>query len=327
MKTTKLSLALMAILGVTNYSHLSTGVFAGTSPSEPTQTTIQQEQNIAIQYALYDGKFFIKINGLAFENVQEFLLNGEPITSTVLELVANQFITVLKENNAFTISFNLPKESNYGGMTFGIISGDNIYSSSIPSQVFEQDSLQVFDSVVSSIAKSNIEMETGSSQRRILKRNWTCHATFHVEGMASLSYTPPSWNMSGNIFSDREHECRNYIRNNLLRPEVWKKFGLPAKDQNTICLNGSGSIRVDYGFDERKKSWSFRHTVSSDCNCKKICPTNWWIDDGGRCASGVPSCGKVDLPDQFYSNGTNGIYIWQGGMYQWKQPALECLFK
>jgi len=123
--------------------------FANTPDSSQPTINQQQENTIGVQYALHNGKFYIKVNGLAFENVQDFLLNGEPITNKILELVTNQLATVLKENNAFTISFNLPKETNFSGMAFGIISGNQIYSSEMPAAVFAQDSIQTFDSVVS----------------------------------------------------------------------------------------------------------------------------------------------------------------------------------
>ncbi len=138
--------------------------FANTLDSSQPTINQQQENTIGVQYALHNGKFYIKVNGLAFENVQDFLLNGEPITNKILELVTNQLATVLKENNAFTISFNLPKETNFSGMTFGIISGNQIYSSEMPAAVFAQDSIQTFDSVVS-ISDFN---QIGNTRRSIV---------------------------------------------------------------------------------------------------------------------------------------------------------------
>lgn len=92
------------------------------------------------------------------------MLNGEPITAKVLELVTNKLADVLKENNAFTLALNLPKETNFGGMTLGIVSGNQIYSSEMPAQVFGQDSIQVFDSVVS-ISDFN---EVGNTRRSVV---------------------------------------------------------------------------------------------------------------------------------------------------------------
>ncbi len=142
MKAKPLSILICAILSASN-------VFANIETTTPSQNTIQQEQNVAVQYALHNGKFYIKVAGLAFENVQDFLLNGEPITSKILELVTNKLAEVLKEQNAFTIALNLPKSTNFGGMIFGISSGNKIYSSEMPASVFAQDSIQTFDSVVS----------------------------------------------------------------------------------------------------------------------------------------------------------------------------------
>jgi hypothetical protein len=222
MKAKPLSILICAILSASN-------VFANIETTTPSQNTIQQEQNVAVQYALHNGKFYIKVAGLAFENVQDFLLNGEPITSKILELVTNKLAEVLKEQNAFTIALNLPKSTNFGGMIFGISSGNKIYSSEMPASVFAQDSIQTFDSVVSISDFDQI----GNNRRSIV-------AGTILPGITNNAiYTTTSGAVQDLFIQSQPNDTRNTIINS-------GNAGLVGVGTNTpkTKLDVSGAVRV-----------------------------------------------------------------------------------
>jgi len=170
-----------------------------------------------------------------------------------------------------------------------------------------------------------IEIEDSDITSRIGRRSWTCHATVFLTATGH-SYTFPQWRMSGGIFTNRHKKCKQHIQRNFLNSSIWNNFPLTPAQENSFCQISSGVFRIEYGFNRRSKSWQFSQTVSTpSCDCEKICPSGWWLDGGGRCASGV--CGPVDLPNQSYLQGMTGIYIWEGYIYQAQPPVLgDCFF-
>jgi len=99
-------------------------------------------------------------------------------------------------------------------------------------------------------------------------RSWTCHATIFMEG-TSKQWTPKSWRQSGGIFVDREKRCRQHIEKYFVNRNIFKKspFYTPNKlIQKKYCKVGA-NFRVTYGFDRRKKAWTFRKHLKPICNC------------------------------------------------------------
>lgn len=96
--------------------------------------------------------------------------------------------------------------------------------------------------------------------------NWTCDGTIALTG-SSYSYSLPPWSKSGPIGTDRENKCKQDIQNNWLNNgAIWQKLGIPAAQQNAYCQSG-GTFRIDYGFDTRKKDWSFTQFGKPSCKC------------------------------------------------------------
>jgi hypothetical protein len=97
-------------------------------------------------------------------------------------------------------------------------------------------------------------------------RTWTCDGTIALTG-TSYSYALPTWTMSGGLLADREKACKARIQGDYLNNgAIWQKLGIPAADQNAFCQAG-GTFRVDYGFDARKKDWSFTQFGKPNCKC------------------------------------------------------------
>ena len=87
-------------------------------------------------------------------------------------------------------------------------------------------------------------------------RQWTCHATIYLNN-SSFSYTVPSWAQNGGPAVDREKRCLETIKSEWIPAQkLWLGLGVPQKDQKSLCDTG-GTFRVGYGFDERKKGWTF----------------------------------------------------------------------
>jgi hypothetical protein len=162
--------------------------------------------------------------------------------------------------------------------------------------------------------------------RRLIRRSWTCHATINLQN-TSASYTPSSWGMSGGILTDREKKCKEYIQGNLLGSAIWTQLSpLTPEQKDAICKAKGGTVRVDYGFDERGKSWNFTQGIGApSCNCEKICLQGWQLDKSSKCAKNL-SCSTTTLPNQSFGN-NNGLYILNGSIYEWQLPALgKCTF-
>ena len=98
-------------------------------------------------------------------------------------------------------------------------------------------------------------------------RQWTCHATIALNN-SSFSYTVPSWSMSGGPAVDREKKCLEAIKNNWIPTrQLWLNLGVPQKDQKSLCDTG-GTFRVTYGFDARKKGWTFGPSAVHKPTCQ-----------------------------------------------------------
>lgn len=96
--------------------------------------------------------------------------------------------------------------------------------------------------------------------------SWTCDGTVALTG-SSYSYALPTWNMSGGLGVDREKKCKERIQADWLNNgAIWQKLGIPAAQQDSYCKSG-GTFRVDYGFDKRKKDWSFTQAGKPNCKC------------------------------------------------------------
>lgn len=98
-----------------------------------------------------------------------------------------------------------------------------------------------------------------------LSRTWTCSATLSY---GTHSYTPEPWSMSSHrLFPDREDYCRDYIKSHWLSdPSLFELLGVSPEENRQICENGGrASVRVDYGFDARNKSWQFTSSVAAAC--------------------------------------------------------------
>lgn len=99
-------------------------------------------------------------------------------------------------------------------------------------------------------------------------RSWTCSGTIALTG-SNYSYALPPWSKSGPAI-DREKKCRDDIENNWLKNgEIWARLGIPEAQQSAYCQSG-GMFRVDYGFDKRKKDWSFTKSSSPKCKCSGL---------------------------------------------------------
>jgi len=96
--------------------------------------------------------------------------------------------------------------------------------------------------------------------------SWTCHGTVALTG-SNYSYALPTWTMSGPPFTDRQKKCKERIQADWLNNgAIWQKLGVPAAEQNAYCLSG-GTLRVDYGFDNRAKEWNFIQAGKPNCKC------------------------------------------------------------
>jgi len=171
----------------------------------------------------------------------------------------------------------------------------------------------------------------------IPQRSWTCHATASLEGFVGVaSYTIPSWGMRGPITDDREQKCKNYLTSNWIdNGTILKYFVLSDEQQNRICKDGV-TVRVDYGFDERKKAWNFTRRPNTPCVCPKNCPTDWQADSADLCTKQL--CGPVNLSSETFYGDDNrdgvedhdGLLIKNNYIYQWMPPITDyahCLLK
>lgn len=160
-------------------------------------------------------------------------------------------------------------------------------------------------------------------------KNWVCDAVIHLTG-TSVTWTPATWSMSGNILTDREKACRNYIIANWFdNGAIWNyiKPQLTAAQQDAICKAGSGTFRIDYGFDRRTKDWSITRTIPAPpCNCTAACPDGYHLSGNGNCAKGM--CATGSLPNQSYFQNGEGMFIWNGNLYhQVSATNRTCAFK
>jgi hypothetical protein len=114
-------------------------------------------------------------------------------------------------------------------------------------------------------------------------RNFRCNATIQLTGTINKTFSPTSWNWGCNgIGCDREKACRNYIKDNWLNNgAIWGLFqgGFTPAEQNTICTRGASEVRVDYGFDERRKDWNFTQNITkTGCKCDWTCENGYWLE-------------------------------------------------
>ena len=162
-----------------------------------------------------------------------------------------------------------------------------------------------------------------------LARSWSCSASIHLLD-SGASYST-SWDMETGdehaAWGDRERSCKNYIEAEILNGSIWSKLNLTIEEQSAVCKSGSGAFRVDYGFDERGKNWNYNSSEASPgCDCESICPDGWWVDGGGRCATGV--CGASHLSNAEFLDDGSGLYIWNGNIYQAQKAEVgNCQFR
>lgn len=161
-------------------------------------------------------------------------------------------------------------------------------------------------------------------------RNWNCHATISLTG-SGATYTVPNWGMSGNALVDREKKCKQRIQSDWLNnKKIWNYINLSSSEQNSICKKGTGTFRVDYGFDRRPKSWDFTQTIPAPpCDCELSCKAGYDLDTNNpRCVKLLCKGGAVGIPDNRYGPHNNGLGIWGGNIYH-HQPATQgnCKFK
>lgn len=183
------------------------------------------------------------------------------------------------------------------------------------------------------VALSAIMGTTGAEAK-----SWTCNATVSLQGFVGVaSYTIPDWSMSSSAwFPDREQKCKNYLTSNWIdNGTILKYFALSDEQQNQICKDGV-TVRVDYGFDARKKEWNFTRRPNTPCVCPKNCPTDWQADSADLCTKQL--CGPVNLsPETFYGDDNrdgvedhDGLLIKNNYIYQWMPPITDyahCLLK
>jgi hypothetical protein len=151
-------------------------------------------------------------------------------------------------------------------------------------------SVMLFASLVAgacALAPLDEGAELASETAQELSRSWTCSATLTY---GNHSYTPEPWTMtSGSLFPDREHRCKGYIVSHWLSdPELLNLLGVTEGEKSAICANGNMvSVRVDYGFDARPKSWQFTSSVSAQCPSRNYaCGFAMSNVSGNRCENG-----------------------------------------
>lgn len=164
-------------------------------------------------------------------------------------------------------------------------------------------------------------------------RDWTCNATMFAIG-TSQQFTPRPWKMNtgGNHVAgfpgDREKSCKNYIEKVHLGPALWQRFQLSTSEQNRICANGGGNIRIEYGFDRRPKSWQFTEFVPAPpCDCELRCKAGYSLGNASqrpRCTRKL--CEVSGIPDDRFGPHEDGIGIWNGGIYH-HQPVERGMCK
>jgi len=160
-------------------------------------------------------------------------------------------------------------------------------------------------------------------------KSWNCYATVNLQGITpGISYSVQSWEMkSGKWFPDKERECKNYLTSNWLdNGKIWEYLVVTPQQQNQICRGGGASVQVEYGLDERKKSWSFTRSIPiPSCDCPKICPTSWLLDTKNLCAQQLSACGPVILPSEIFlaEDDKHGLYVRDNNIYQWQSPTVD----
>jgi hypothetical protein len=168
-------------------------------------------------------------------------------------------------------------------------------------------------------------------------KSWTCDATVNLQGVTpGVSYTIPDWGMnSRKWFPDREQECKNYLTSNWLDNGAIRKYlAITPQQEKQICQAGKVAVvRVEYGHDGRKKSWSFTRSIPTpSCVCPKICLDDWLLDATNLCAKQVSACGPVDLSPEIFlaEDDKHGLYVRDNYIYQWQSPTVDtsnCVFK
>lgn len=185
----------------------------------------------------------------------------------------------------------------------------------------------------------SLNQSTGAqeAQKRAFARKWTCDATISLIE-SGKQYTPQPWEMTTKdphtVWGDREKSCKKYIEAEILTGNIWKKLNLTPAEQDKICKKGEGDFRVDYGFDERPKSWSFTKTLPAPpCDCELICKTGYNLDTSSspghpRCVRLLCSGSATGIPDDRFGPHDNGIGIWHGNVYH-HQPVRKghCVFQ
>lgn len=266
-------------------------------------TSVGESANI--NFAIEADRLFVHIQGVKLSEIQHFTFNQQVIDDWLYD-ERDKGTVVIEEvveegKSSVMISVPLLPDVTFEDGIFGVVMLNET-------------------SISAEISPTHLRQTRG-----LFDRSWTCHATINLQN-TSASYTPSSWRMSGTIFTDREKKCKGYIQGNLLGSAIWTQLSpLTPEQKNAIC-KASGTVRVDYGFDERGKSWSFTQGIGGpSCNCEKICPTGWQLDSNSKCAKNL-SCSTTTLPNQSFGS-NNGLYILNSSVYEWQLPTLgQCTF-
>ena len=171
-----------------------------------------------------------------------------------------------------------------------------------------------------------------SNPAQAVTRNFTCHAFIGLTGTVQKIFTPTPWASSCNgIGCDREAKCKDDIKSKWLNNgAVWALLNLNAAEQNSICKSKGGMFRVEYGFDERQKSWNFTQQVGkSGCKCDYTCENGFW-KEGNTCVRQACPANSMVNPGvpAWLAIGNSGYKTDDKGGTRFFKPAVEgnCTF-
>lgn len=174
------------------------------------------------------------------------------------------------------------------------------------------------------------KQQPAAADQQKLAKSWTCNATISLIS-TNVTFTVPSWTMTGGALVDRQAKCKEHIKSQILHNGlIWSyiKPQLTPAQQDAICKAGLAGFRVDYGLTSRPKEWQFvEYPKAPPCNCPTTCPQGYSISGNGNCAKGT--CPSGNLPNSAtFSNG-QGYFIWNGTLYHQVSPTPSgpCSFK
>ncbi len=165
-----------------------------------------------------------------------------------------------------------------------------------------------------------------------VKRTFTCNGVINLIGAVNKSYAPNPWgSYCCGALCDREAKCKSDLEGQWLNNGAfWALLGLSAAEQNTICKAKGGNVRVDYGFDARKKDWQFTKFVAKNgCKCDYTCENGFWKEGNTCVRQACPQNSMINpgVP-AWLAIGNSGYKTDDKGGTRFFKPAVEgnCTF-